>query len=192
MNDRTLKKARMVRAIYYSRDKVINGIRAIILKLGGECSCYYTPIRKSETLLFKHELLKVDRFFDRCKKHLEMPGLWIEWIQADTEKSHRILGGIKQDYPIAGHADVGNSEKISIRGDIPFDEILRTIAHEAHHHWFYKKYGKTGYWNDEEMRESAAEGFAGKMLAEYKIEEIDQKRRLEEAAPPSFDPRDWN
>ena len=167
MDYRKIEIWKSIRSKYYSIGKICDRIRLKISKLGYKQSVYYTPISESKVLLLDHELYKIKRFFEQCKKHLGLPDVWIEWIEENTESNYRIFGGFKRDATLYGNADI-ESNKISIRADLPFDNILRTIAHECHHHWFYRKYGKSSYWNDEKMRESTANGFAGKMILEFR------------------------
>ena len=75
----------------------------------------------------------------------------------------------EESYPIYGRADTKDGNKILVRHDVPFKEILHTIAHEAHHQWFCQKYGKTYlYGEDKDMWEDTADMFVGKMLRELR------------------------
>ncbi len=176
MNYKIIERIMNLRSKFYIEVRLFDRARWIASKMGYKLSFFYTPVDENRTLLLDHELYKINGFFERVKKHLGLPDLWIEWVEEDKPRNYRVFRGVKSDKPLCGEANPGTSNKISIRADISFDEILRTVAHEAHHCWFFREHGKSSYWQDEEMREGTADVFAGKMMIEFK--DKDREARL--------------
>ena len=190
MDYKMIERIMNLRSKFYIEIRLFDRARWIAAKMGYKQSFYYTPVDESKTLLLDHELFKIKKFFEQCKKHLKLPSLWIQWVEEDTERNYRIFGGLKSDEPLLGEADIKSGNKISIRADISFDDILRTVAHECHHHWFYKKWGKTRYWSDKGMREGTADRFAKKMLCE--LREWEQFEKDENLQLVYASRRNWN
>jgi len=122
---------------------------------------YYETILDEEAVLLPREKILVEQMLKICRYELNVPDLYMVWLRK-TLKPRNFIFIKEYDEPTYGWADAEDEDLICVRCDIPFEQILKTIAHEAYHQWYRKKYGKNSYTSNEE---NAAEAFAEKAMS---------------------------
>jgi hypothetical protein len=114
---------------------------------------YYKPV--DEAAVPEKILTAAYRVLDYCQRKLRLADLEIRWLCKGQKNDDRVA---TFNYPIYGTIE---GHKIKVREDLPVSEIMKSIAHEAHHIWFAENLaGKYPYDKEEAMWESAANAFA--------------------------------
>jgi len=98
-----------------------------------------------------------------CYRKLGGLNFIVAWFE-NFDKGFGLLFATNE--PTAGRHTL-NSLKLWVRCDMPFNEILTTIAHEAHHCWFSRGPGrKLPYKTHGAIWEAGAEAFARRAVNE--------------------------
>jgi hypothetical protein len=144
-----------------------------ILPAGERFKFRYKFVGENE--LSEYRLREAYKVLQYCREKLKLPDLKLSWIVAVREED---AYGIAFDTPIGGCASKAST--IHIRADIPLNDIKFAIAHEAHHLWFGRTYGKTyPIEGEQEMWEQTANAFAEIVLLELIEKEFEAQANRE-------------
>jgi hypothetical protein len=105
------------------------------------------------------------QMLDYCIAKLNGLELKIAWLER-VEKRKCERPAFIDEYPTAGRQ---SNSLLWVRCDMPLEEILFTIAHEAHHYWYSRGPGrKFPYKTHKEMWEAGADAFAFRAMSELR------------------------